>query len=227
MEQPLVIIVQGSPRTDGNSAVLALDAFEACEAAGFEALIVSSFVLMQEYAHSCNGCMNCLATGDCVFDDGITQFCEMLDAASGLLWITPVYFGSVPGELKALIDRFQVFWSRRKRGEELYFKSRRPASALIVGSGEDPFGTEAVSIPLASASNIAEFTLIDSTVILGIDEADAMTHPDNVDKRNVARDAIDRFIEAVHDWDGALVVEYDESKGQLTVSSPNHPDSAG
>jgi multimeric flavodoxin WrbA len=198
-QKPLVVIVQGSPRSYGNCARLAVEAFDILDKAGFEALIVSASTLMEE-ATPCNGCMTCLATGDCVHDDGVELFIDMLDEACGLMWITPVYFSTLPGQLKELIDRLQVFWARRQRGEALTFEQRRPAASLIVGSGFDPFGTEAVSIPLTSVSNIAEFTLGRPTVLTGLDEVDALMEEANAEKLSCAKDAITAFADEVGSW---------------------------
>jgi len=201
MEKPLVVIVQGSPRPDGNCARLAVEALTMLESADIEAVIVSAGALMEE-STPCNGCMLCLESGDCIHDDGVELFIDMLDASSGLLWITPVYFSTLPGQLKELVDRLQVFWARRQRGEALTFGQRRPALSLIVGSGFDPFGTEAVSIPLKSVSNIAEFTLAEPTVLSGLDEIDALMQDANADKLACAKKALQAFSSAVHDWHG-------------------------
>ena len=202
MDKPLVVIVQGSPRMDGNCAALALDAFNACDARGCDAVIVSASMLMTSGGHPCNGCENCVSTGSCVYEDEVTLLYQMLDSASGLLWITPIYFASVPGQLKAMIDRFQFFWARRSRGETLKFETRRPAAALIVGSGNDPFGTEAVEIPLTSASNIAEFNLSKPTVLMELDEPDAILREENAGMREIAHETIRTFVDAVLKWEG-------------------------
>jgi len=208
-EKPLVVIVQGSPRDDGNCARLAIDAFDACEAAQCEVVIVSARALMSE-STPCNGCMGCVSTGDCVHDDGVKLFIDMLDAASGLLWITPVYFSTLPGQLKELVDRLQVFWARRQRDEALTFGERRPAASLIVGSGYDPFGTQAVTIPLTSVSNIAEFTLAEPTVLSGLDEVDALMQDENADKLACAACAVTSFLEAVRRWHEHHAEEIDQ-----------------
>ncbi|MCL2818151.1 MAG: flavodoxin family protein [Actinomycetia bacterium] len=201
-DKPLIIIVQGSPRSDGNSALLAIEAFNACEAAEFEAVIVSSAALMNEAAR-CNGCLHCVATGQCVHDDEVGLFIDMLDEASGLIWITPIYFASVPACLKELIDRMQVFWARRQRDEAVVFDQRRPAIALVVGSGEDPFGTDAVTIPLKSVSQMAEFALAEPTILLGLEDTDALLQEENVDRLKEARASILAFVADVKAWDDA------------------------
>jgi len=194
--------VQGSPRDEGNCAALATDAFNACDARGCNAIIVSAEGLMSGNAHPCTGCNSCVSTGECIHLDEVTFLYRMLESAAGLLWITPVYFASVPSQLKAVIDRFQVFWARRNRGEMVRFETRRPAAALIVGSGNDPFGAEAVTIPLTSASNIAEFDLALKTVLIGIDDPGAIIQEENADKRKTAHTTIKKFVDAVFQWHG-------------------------
>jgi multimeric flavodoxin WrbA len=201
-DRPLVVIVMGSPRPEGNCAALALDAYNRCGEAGCEPVIVSSAMLMQEYAKPCNGCMNCLATGQCILGDGVDEFYEMIDQSSGLMWVTPTYFASVPGQLKSLIDRFQFFWSRKQRGDVLTFEERRPATAIIVGTGDDPFGTDAVLAPLTSASNIAQFTLVNPAILMGIDKPGAILSQEHAGKRLDAIVAIDAFIDGVLKWHG-------------------------
>jgi len=222
----LVLVVQGSPRSDGNCAALALEAFNACEVADLETIIVSAFDLMSG-TEPCNGCLTCVATGKCAHEDGVATLVDMLNEASGLLWITPVYFSSVPACLKGLIDRLQIFWAQRQRGTALIFPQRRPASALIVGSGQDPFGTQAVTLPLTSVSNIAEFTLSEPTVLSGLDDVDALLREENAHKLDKARATIQIFIKNVREWDTAMrssyegLLRWDVTEGtDLPISEP-------
>ena len=208
-EKPLVVVVQGSPRSDGNCAALAIEAFETCETAGLEVVIVSACALMSE-AMPCDGCMQCVATGQCVHDDEMSLFVDMLDEASGLVWLTPVYFSSLPAGLKALIDRMQIFWARRQRDTNVVFHARRPAAALVVGSGNDPFGTQAVTLPLMSVSNIAEFTLEEPTVLSGLEDGDALLRAESAPKLEIARQTIQAFAEAVIAWDHAEIELFEE-----------------
>jgi multimeric flavodoxin WrbA len=47
---------------------------------------------------------------------------------------SPLYFSSVPGPLKNLIDRCQVLWEEKRRG--IAMKEKK--GALIIAAGSDP-----------------------------------------------------------------------------------------
>jgi len=101
--------------------------------------------------------------------DAMPALSVALDSCDALLWVTPLYFAGVPAQLKGLIDRLQVYYGRRL----LHGKptaARRPAAAVILRAGGDPFGAEAAILTLRSASQMAEFTLPEPLVISGIDK---------------------------------------------------------
>lgn len=94
---------------------------------------------------------------------------EALDACDALLWITPLYFAGVPAQLKCLIDRFQPYYGRRLLYGRPAASYRRQAAAIILGAGGDPFGADAAALTLRSASQMAEFRLLQPLVISGAD----------------------------------------------------------
>ena len=64
-----VVIIQGSPRPDGNCGILASWAVEAAQTAGRTARVIYPHDLD---IHCCIGCYQCYNTGTCVFDDDMT-----------------------------------------------------------------------------------------------------------------------------------------------------------
>lgn len=116
-----VLVLQGSPRADGNSGLLASWALEEVEAAGFTGRVIFVHDLM---ARPCIGCYQCYNTGTCTFQDDMTGVIDALRQAGLLIVCTPVYTSTVPAGLKLVIDRFQAFHaemilagdSRAKRG---------------------------------------------------------------------------------------------------------------
>lgn len=110
--------ISGSPRRHGNTETL-LDAFlEGVESEGAD---VSKVVLRELEFSSCKGCNACHKTGVCVLKDELTPlFDEILDADI-LALASPIYSMGVTAELKAFIDRGQVYWARKFILKDLYF----------------------------------------------------------------------------------------------------------
>jgi len=164
-----IVLIEGSPRRGGNTAQLAGLLAEHLQESGADVARIS---VAERYFEPCNGCNACLKTGECVIDDerdAMPAIYQELENCDGLLWMTPLYFAGVPAQLKALIDRLQVYYGRRLlRGKPT--TPRRPAAAVILGAGGDPFGAQAAILTLRSASQMAEFTLADPLVITGTEE---------------------------------------------------------
>jgi multimeric flavodoxin WrbA len=103
---PDVLILQGSPRADGNSSFLAAWALEAAESAGLTGEVIFVHDLM---IRPCIGCYQCYNTGFCTFHDDMTGIIASLRHASLLIICTPVYTSTVPAGMKLVIDRFQAY----------------------------------------------------------------------------------------------------------------------
>jgi multimeric flavodoxin WrbA len=101
-----VLVLQGSPRADGNSGLLASWALDEVEAAGLTGRVIFVHDLM---ARPCIGCYQCYNTGTCTFQDDMTVVIDALRKAALLIVCTPVYTSTVPAGLKLVIDRFQAY----------------------------------------------------------------------------------------------------------------------
>ncbi len=105
-----VIIIQGSPRADGNCSILIEWAMESVLKSGGHARVI--------YPHDmdirpCIGCYQCYNTGTCTFDDDMSPLIAAVRSCSLLIICTPVYTNTVPGGLKMVIDRFQAYHAER------------------------------------------------------------------------------------------------------------------
>jgi multimeric flavodoxin WrbA len=105
-----VIVIQGSPRPDGNCGVLATWAVESAQDAGRTARVIYPHDLD---IHCCIGCYQCYNTGSCIFDDDMSGIIDAIRGASLLVVCSPVYTNTVPGGLKLLIDRTQAYHAER------------------------------------------------------------------------------------------------------------------
>jgi NAD(P)H-dependent FMN reductase len=100
------LIVQGSPRPDGNCSILAGWAAEEAGVIGKRARVV---YLDDLSIRPCIGCYQCYNTGSCTFDDDMADLIGALGSARLLVICTPVYTNTVPGGLKTFIDRCQAY----------------------------------------------------------------------------------------------------------------------
>lgn len=149
------VIVVGSPRTNGRSAALAEELFEACieECPDDHISLISLSSLTVLPCEGCNFCMKSEGHA-CHLGDDMMDIREVLDDADELTIVSPVYFASAPATLKAFLDRLQpYFWTDARHGE------LRPATLHVIGEGHDPFGFEPLVVTVKSAAFTAGFKL--------------------------------------------------------------------
>lgn len=71
-------------------------------------------LFLQDMDYSpCVSCYGCARVSKCVLIDDLTPIYEKIDGADILLLASPIYFNSVSAQLKSMIDRMQVYWSRK------------------------------------------------------------------------------------------------------------------
>lgn len=97
-----VLIINGSPRPDGNTA-LALKEMETIFAS--EGIEVENVLVGNKDIRGCISCGKCSELGKCVFDDMVNELAPKFEAADGLVLASPVYYASANGTLIALLDR--------------------------------------------------------------------------------------------------------------------------
>lgn len=97
-----LVVISSSPRKDGNSETLAKEFIRGAMDAGNEAELI---VLRDYDLKYCTGCYSCAKTGKCFMDDGMNEISQKLIAADVIVFATPVYFYSMSGQLKVMIDR--------------------------------------------------------------------------------------------------------------------------
>ena len=117
-----VLLINGSPRREGNTFIALSEAARALEAEGVGAEIVS---IGTKAVQGCIACGKCAELGRCVFNDALyNEVREKLVGADALVVGSPVYYAGPNGSLCALLDR--LFYSCSDR---LAYK---PAAAVAV-----------------------------------------------------------------------------------------------
>ena len=100
-----VVAFNGSPRKNGNTAILIRYALRELKNEGIDTELVQ---LAGKKIRGCTACMKCVENRDkrCIIDnDSINTCIEKMIAADGIILGSPVYFTDVTAEMKALIDR--------------------------------------------------------------------------------------------------------------------------
>lgn len=97
-----VLILSASPRKGGNSDVLCDTFLRGATAAGHS---VEKIFLRDKNIHYCTGCGVCNRTHRCVQKDDMAEILDKMVAADVIVLATPVYFYTMDGQMKTLIDR--------------------------------------------------------------------------------------------------------------------------
>ena len=97
-----VLIISSSPRQGGNSETLAASFARGAQEAGH---LVETVYLREKQIGFCNGCFACLKLGRCVINDDAVDIVARMHDADVLVFATPVYYYSVSGQLKTMLDR--------------------------------------------------------------------------------------------------------------------------
>ena len=97
-----VLILSSSPRKGGNSETLAAAFAKGAQEAENQ---VETVHLREKNYGFCLGCLACLKLGHCVIKDDAVEVTAKMHDADVLVFATPVYYYSVSGQLKTMLDR--------------------------------------------------------------------------------------------------------------------------
>ena len=108
-KKPLkVLMINGSPRREGNTAAALAEMERIFRKNGIETVTMQ---IGGEMIRGCIACGGCAKTGKCVFDDAVNRAAELFADSDGLVIGSPVYYASAAGTLVSFLDR--LFYSSR------------------------------------------------------------------------------------------------------------------
>ena len=108
-----VVVITGSPRKNGNSAAMAEAFIKAAEEKGHT---VTRFDAAMMNVGGCHACETCFKSGKaCSFDDDFNTIAPHILEADDIVFAMPVYWYSIPGQIKNVIDKIYSFKSEAKR----------------------------------------------------------------------------------------------------------------
>ncbi len=104
-----VLLINGSPRKDGNTSIALAEMVKVFEATGIETKTVQ---VGQLAIRGCLCCGHCSKGEGCVIDDIINDsLAADFEACDGMVVASPVYYAAPNGTLVSLLDR--LFYSTR------------------------------------------------------------------------------------------------------------------
>jgi multimeric flavodoxin WrbA len=138
-----IVIVKGSPREVGNSAILAGQVAAGAEAAGAE---VESFYLHGMDIQPCDACDSCqgAADMDCIIDDDMQILYPKLREVDAIVYASPIYWFTVSAQMKLFMDRCYGLGDDISEPEDHVLAGKRVGIVLTYG-GDDPFDSGAVN----------------------------------------------------------------------------------
>ena len=101
-----VLIINGSPRKDGNTSIAVNELVKTFQAEGIETEVCQ---IGNKDIRGCIACGSCFTKGKCVFNDIVNELAPKFEEADGLIVASPVYYASANATLVACLDR--LFYS--------------------------------------------------------------------------------------------------------------------
>lgn len=115
-----VLMINGSPRANGNTSIALGEMEKVFAQEGVETEILS---IGNKDIRGCIACGRCAETGKCVFDDIVNEAAPKFEACDGLVVASPVYYASANATLVAFLTR--LFYSTH------FDKSMKVGAAVV------------------------------------------------------------------------------------------------
>ena len=123
-----ILAINGSPNRSGNTAFLLGAVLEAAKEEGVEGKVINVMdVLKGQDVPFCVACSSPCKETCHAKHPALKEACDALEGAAAVVLGSPVYFGTVSAQLKALWDKTRAIRSRRSL-------VGKPAAAVSVGA---------------------------------------------------------------------------------------------
>lgn len=124
------LVLFGAARQNGQTKAL-LDAF--LNGLEGEVEIIDAYRMNNKIA-PCKDCRFCWHKKGCSIKDGMQEIYQKYEEADNVIVASPMYFHSITGELKVLIDRFQVYWAGHVRKDKPETNTKKGAIIMVGGA---------------------------------------------------------------------------------------------
>ena len=155
-----IVVITGSPRKQGNSFAMT-EAF--IRAAGTKGHTVTRFDAAMRNVGGCRACETCFKTGKaCSFDDDFNVLAPAILEADAVVFSMPVYWYSIPAQIKGVIDRLFSFVVG---GKDIAGKE----CALIACCEENDMSVfDGVRVPLERSAALMKWDMVGEVLVPGV-----------------------------------------------------------
>lgn len=170
-----IVVITGSPRKNGNSFAMT-DAF--IKAAQDKGHTITRFDAAMRKIGGCHACETCFSTSKaCTFDDDFNVIAPAILEADAIVFTMPVYWYSIPAQIKGVIDRI---FSLVVGGKEIAGKE----CALITCCEEEDLSVmDGVRIPMERMCALNKWKMVGEVLVPGV------LNPGDIDKTDGCKKA--------------------------------------
>lgn len=165
-----ILILNGSPRPKGNTAILCAACMEGAESVGHT---VTRFDLQKMTIHGCLGCMKGGKDhkSPCVQKDDMEKIYPAYRAADIVILASPLYYWSFSGQLKTAFDRLFAV----AETDPSYANPRKDCGLIMAAEGNTPDNWKPVLDYYNSLVHFMQWRDIGQVLAGGVLEAGAVS----------------------------------------------------
>lgn len=169
-----IVVITGSPRKNGNSFAMTDTFIRAAQEKGHT---VNRFDAALKKVGGCRACETCFSTGKaCTFDDDFNTIAPEILEADAVVFTMPVYWYSIPAQIKGVIDRLFSFVVG---GKDIAGKE----CALIACCEEDDMSVmDGVRIPMERSAALLKWKMVGEVLIPSVLNAGDIEKTDGCEK---------------------------------------------
>lgn len=155
-----ITVITGSPRKKGNSFAMTEAFIKEAERLGHE---VRRFDAALMKIGGCHACQTCFKTGKaCSFDNDFNTIAPSIINADAVVFTMPVYWYSIPAQIKGVIDRL---FSLVVGGKDIAGKK----CGLITCCEEDDMTVmDGVRIPVERSAALLKWDMVGEVLVPGV-----------------------------------------------------------
>ena len=155
-----IVVITGSPRKKGNSFAMTEAFIQAAEAKGHT---VTRFDAAMKNVGGCHACETCFKSGKaCSFDDDFNEIAPAILEADAVVFSTPVYWYSIPAQIKGVIDKLYSFCVA---GKEIGGKE---CAVIACCEEEDMTVLDGVRIPIERSAALLKWHMAGEVLVPGV-----------------------------------------------------------